>query len=62
MLLDAAYRDLKDARSLVDFADLELRARDLLLRAGPTWPRPTASGSPTCSSTSSRTRTGFSAS
>ena len=28
---DAAYRDLKDARSLVDFADLELRARDLLL-------------------------------
>ena len=29
-LLDAAYRDLKDARSLVDFADLELRARDLL--------------------------------
>ena len=31
MLLDAAYRDLKDARSLVDFADLELRARDLLL-------------------------------
>ena len=33
-LLDAAYRDLKDARSLVDFADLELRARDLL-RARP---------------------------
>jgi ATP-dependent helicase/nuclease subunit A len=30
LLLDAAYRDLKDARSLVDFADLELRARDLL--------------------------------
>jgi ATP-dependent helicase/nuclease subunit A len=33
-LLDTAYRDLKDARSLVDFADLELRARDLL-RARP---------------------------
>jgi ATP-dependent helicase/nuclease subunit A len=33
-LLDGAYRDLKDARSLVDFADLELRARDLL-RARP---------------------------
>ena len=31
VLLDTAYRDLKDARSLVDFADLELRARDLLL-------------------------------
>jgi len=30
VLLDAAYGDLKDARSLVDFADLELRARDLL--------------------------------
>jgi ATP-dependent exoDNAse (exonuclease V) beta subunit len=34
VLLDAAYRDLKDARSLIDFADLELRARDLL-RARP---------------------------
>ncbi|HYX84907.1 MAG TPA: UvrD-helicase domain-containing protein [Gaiellales bacterium] len=29
-MLDASYRELKDARSLVDFADLELRARDLL--------------------------------
>jgi ATP-dependent helicase/nuclease subunit A len=30
VLLDAAYGDLKDSRSLIDFADLELRARDLL--------------------------------
>jgi ATP-dependent helicase/nuclease subunit A len=29
-LLDAGYQELKDARGLVDFADLELRARALL--------------------------------